>query len=441
MTDQISQLLQNVEIPPVHKIRQRFASLTLEQPESILRQQLETQIPASRLAGQRIAITCGSRGIDLYLPIVRTLVAFLRDNGASPILIPAMGSHGGATAEGQRHVLAELGITEETTGAPICSSMDVREIGRTAKGLPVYIDRLACEADGIILLNRIKPHTSFRGHYESGLLKMLAIGLAKQAGAEMTHCLRYENMARNIVDVGTIALKHLNILGAVGTLENGYGHVASIHVLQADEVLAREPELLRRAWDLMPRIYLDEIDVLIVGEIGKDISGTGMDTNIVGRFHTQAASGGPNTIKLGLLDLSARSGGNANGMGMADFVTRRLYNRIDFTATYINTLTSTEPNSSRLPMVLADDRQVLQACCKLCGQLDPTRIRLAIIRNTKQLDEIWLSPAALQAAVAPDCLEVLSASRPLAFDSDGNLTLFGRQGQPGETRATEGDQA
>ena len=417
----VSELLRPYPIPPVAKVRQSFCDDVLADVPGQLLAQLEANCAPIR-PGARIAITCGSRGIDQYVTLVRTIVAFVRSKGAEPFLVPSMGSHGGATAQGQAEVLRRFGITEESTGAPIVSSMEVTQIGTTARGLPVYVDKNAAGADGIILLNRIKPHTSFRGKYESGLMKMMAIGLAKQKGAEMTHFLRYENMAENIAAVGAICLQKLPILCGVATIENGYSHLAELHVLKKEEILEQEPHLLQRAWAMMPRIALDTIDVLIVCEIGKEISGTGMDTNIVGRFHTRAASGGPETIKLGVLNVTERSEGNANGMGLADFMPRHMYEQVDLETCYVNTLTSTEPSSTRIPMILANDREVFQACVKLCGQADPARIRMAIIRSTKHLDEIYLSPAAVEAAVMP--VEVSEDFHAVPFDGDGNLLLF-----------------
>ncbi len=417
----VSKLLAPYKIPKVAKVKETFNNDTFEDVEGALLLGLEEKCKAFA-PGSRIAITCGSRGIDKYALIVKTVVAFVKSRGGIPILIPSMGSHGGASAEGQREVLHNLGITEEAMGAEIVSGMEVNEIGRTPKGLPVYIDRNACEADGIILLNRVKPHTSFRGRYESGLLKMLAIGLAKQRGAEMTHFLRYENMAENIVAVATIGLEKLNILAGICTIENGYNHLAELHVMKKDEILEKEPEYLESARARMPRIALDEIDTLIVNEAGKEISGTGMDTNIIGRFHTRAASGGPNTIKLGLLNLTNKSEGNGNGMGLADFMPKHMYDQVNLDVTYVNTLTSTEPNSSRIPMILANDREVFQGCVKLCGQINNDDIRLVIIRSTKFLDEVYMSEAAVRAAVQP--VEMLSDYFEVPFDEDGNLTLF-----------------
>ena len=419
--NQINQLLDEYKIPKVVKVKQCFNNDILENLEDQLMAELTVKnIPIA--PGHRIAITCGSRGIDQYIPVVKTIVNFVKSQGGIPFLVPAMGSHGGATAEGQQKVLAQYGITEEAVGAPVVSSMEVIKLGVTDKGLGVYIDKNAYEADGIILFNRVKPHTSFRGKIESGLIKMLAIGLAKQIGADATHFLKYENMAENIVSVGKIALANLNIVCGVSTIENGYNQVAEVHVSCQAEILAKEPEYLEIAWSKMPCIALDKIDVLVVGEIGKEISGTGMDTNIIGRFHTPAASGGPTTVKLGVLDVTDKSEGNANGMGLADFIPKYMYDRIDFTSTYINTLTSTEPSSSRMPMVLDDDRRVFQACVKLCGQVNNDDIRMVIIKSTKYLDEVYMSKAAVEAAFMP--VKTIGDYEEVKFDENGKMILF-----------------
>ena len=421
----ISNLLSGYDIPEVVKVRQTFCGDLLENVENELWKQLElTCKPFS--PGARIAITCGSRGIDQYALLVKTIARFVREKGGTPFLVPSMGSHGGATAEGQAEVLRHYGITEENVGAPIISSMEVKQIGVTSKGLPVYIDKNACEADGIILLNRVKPHTSFRGRYESGLVKMLAIGLAKQKGAEMTHFLRFENMAENIVDVGSIGLEKLNVLCGVATVENGYNCIAELHVLAKEDILKKEPALLETARKMMPRISLDTVDVLVIKEIGKEISGTGMDTNIVGRYHTRAASGGPETIKLGVLNVTDKSEGNANGIGLADFMPRHMYEQMNFEVSYMNTITSTEPSSTRIPMVLGNDKEVFQACIKLCGQVDPRKIRMVIIRSTKYLDEVYMSKAAVEEAMETGAIpvEVIGEFHALPFDEEGNMTLF-----------------
>ena len=422
---QINKILDNIKLPQIMKVSQTFDNTKLDDVEGDLNQKLiDKNIKDKIKQGMKIAITGGSRGISFYKELMKTIVSFVKKCGATPFIVPSMGSHGGGTSEGQENMLKKLGITKESVGCEIISSMDVVEVGRTSKDLPVYIDKNAANADGIILLNRVKLHTSFRGKYESGLIKMMAIGLAKRKGADMTHFLRYENMAENLVEVGKIALNNLNIICGVASIENGYNEVADLFVLHKDEILQEEPKILEKSKRLMPRIYLDDIDVLIVNEIGKNISGTGVDTNIVGRFHTNAASGGPNTVKLGFLDISEKSGGNGNGMGLADFVSKKFFRKIDFESTYINAITSTEPNSVKLPLVLDNDKYVFQGCVKLCGVKNIQDIKLVIINNTKELDEIYMSKSAFENTVDKSKVKKESELFDIPFDEEGNLDLY-----------------
>ena len=422
---QINEILDNIKLPQIMKVSQTFDNTKLDDVEGDLNQKLiDKNIKDKIKPGMKIAITGGSRGISFYKELMKTIVSFVKKCGATPFIVPSMGSHGGGTSEGQENMLKKLGITKESVGCEIISSMDVVEVGRTSKDLPVYIDKNAANADGIILLNRVKLHTSFRGKYESGLIKMMAIGLAKRKGADMTHFLRYENMAENLVEVGKIALNNLNIICGVASIENGYNEVADLFVLHKDEILQEEPKILEKSKRLMPRIYLDNIDVLIVNEIGKNISGTGVDTNIVGRFHTNAASGGPNTVKLGFLDISEKSGGNGNGMGLADFVSKKFFRKIDFESTYINAITSTEPNSVKLPLVLDNDKYVFQGCVKLCGVKNIQDIKLVIINNTKELDEIYMSKSAFENTVDKSKVKKESELFDIPFDDEGNLDLY-----------------
>lgn len=422
---QINEILDNIKLPQIMKVSQTFDNTKLDDVEGDLNQKLIYKNIKDKIKpGMKIAITGGSRGISFYKELMKTIVSFVKKCGATPFIVPSMGSHGGGTSEGQENMLKKLGITKESVGCEIISSMDVVEVGRTSKNLPVYIDKNASNADGIILLNRVKLHTSFRGKYESGLIKMMAIGLAKRKGADMTHFLRYENMAENLVEVGKIVLNNLNIICGVASIENGYNEVADLFVLNKDEILKEEPKILEKSKRLMPRIYLDDIDVLIVNEIGKNISGTGVDTNIVGRFHTNAASGGPNTVKLGFLDISEKSGGNGNGMGLADFVSKKFFKKIDFESTYINAITSTEPNSVKLPLVLDNDKYVFQGCVKLCGVKNIQDIKLVIINNTKELDEIYMSKSAFENTVDKSKVKKESELFDIPFDEEGNLDLY-----------------
>ena len=419
---EINSILKDVRLPNVYKVKQKFEKEKIDNVRGNLIKKLNAKSWGIK-KNQRIAITAGSRGISHYELLLKTIVDFVKSKGAIPFIVPAMGSHGGATAYGQEKMLKNLGIDKKTMGCEIISSMDVVKIGYAHDNLPVYIDKNAYRADGIIIFNRVKMHTSFRGKYESGLIKMISIGLGKRKGADAIHAERFEHMADNILACAKVSLEKLNIIGGVCTIENGYDEVADIFVLDKNEILQREPQILQKSKSLMPRIYLDDIDVLIVKEIGKNISGTGMDTNVIGRFHTKAASGGPNITKVGILDLSNESLGNANGVGLADFATKKLYNKINFDYTYLNALTSTEPNSIKLPMILDNDELVIKACAKTCGILDEKNIKVVIIENTKNLNELYMSKVAYDSVVEKNKVEIISNEKEISFDEEGNLII------------------
>ena len=414
----INEILKDVKLPKVYKVMQKFEGEKIENVRADLLKKLKDKKWKIN-KDDKIAITAGSRGISNYVLLLKTIVDFVKDEGGIPFIVPAMGSHGGASAYGQEKMLKNLGIDEESMGCKIVSSMDVIKIGYAHDDLPVYIDKNAYKADSIILFNRVKIHTSFRGKYESGLIKMMAIGLGKRKGAESVHAQRFEHMADNILASAKISLRELNILGGICTIENGYDEDADIYVLNKDEILEKEPMILEKSKKLMPRIYLDDIDVLIVKEIGKNISGTGMDTNIIGRFHTKSASGGPN--KLAILDLTEKSFGNANGIGLADFATKKLYNKINFDYTYLNAITSTEPNSIKLPMILDNDEMAIKACAKTCGILDTDKIKLVIIDNTKSLNEIYMSKSAYDSVKERDKIKIIEDEKEILFDDNHNL--------------------
>lgn len=422
--DKINNILEEAKLPQIVKVKQKFNKTSINNVEEEIKALLKKgNFKDTIEKGKTVAITGGSRGISHYSIIMKTIVNFVKEEGAIPFIVPAMGSHGGGDAKGQKHILEKLGITKESMGCEIKSSMEVVEIGRTIKNLPVYIDKNAFEADGIILLNRVKPHTSFRGKYESGLVKMLAIGLGKRQGADITHSLRFEKMAENILQSATVSLNKLNILFGVATVENAYDEVGQIEIIKKDEILAKEPLLLEKSKELMGKLYLDNIDMLIVKEIGKNISGTGMDTNIIGRYHTKAAFGGPNITKIGILNLNDYSNGNANGMGLADFISKKFYDRIEFESTYLNAITSTEPNSIKLPMVLENDKYVFKACAKTCGILNHHHIKLVLIENTKKLNEIYMSKAAYEEIENKNLVEIIGDYFQIEFDEKGNLEL------------------
>ena len=421
----ISDILDPVELPEIVKVRQIFEHRDLLNVYETLFQKLEER-KLDIKPGQRIAITCGSRGIDKYPLMVKTTCDFVKSKGGQPILIPAMGSHGGATAEGQRQVLIHNGITEEAMGAPILSSMEVVQIGVSDRGLPVYVDKNACECDGIILLNRVKCHTAFRGEIESGITKMTAIGLAKQKGAEMTHIFGFENMPQNILSVGRVALAKLNIVCGIASIEDAFGHLAEIFVLKQDEILTQEPRILKRANAMMPRFAVDRADVLIMMEMGKDVSGSGLDSNLIGRYNVPFVKGGPDFRCVCVLDLTDASDHNGNGMGQVDIASRRFYDKMNPELGYVNCLTSTAINSGKMPMILDTDKQVLQAAVKFSGKPDRKKASVIIGISTHEMGEVYMSQAALD-MVPPELkgmIEVAGDFMPMPFDEEGNLLLF-----------------
>ena len=425
MFDELNALLGDIAIPPVVKVRQDFPDLQLPDVGGTLVKLLRDRNPDIK-PGQRIAITCGSRGVDNYPLLVKTIVDYVKSRQASPVLIPAMGSHGGATAEGQIEVLRLYGITEEAMGAPVISSMEVVELGLSERGLPAYTDKNAYACDGVILLNRIKMHTGFRGKIESGLIKMASIGLGKQKGCDMIHFSGFDEMGENILAVGKLVFDKLNIICGVGLVEDSFGHTAEVRVLSRDEIFEKEPELLERSKDLMPQLYIDQADVLIAQLMGKNIAGSGLDSNILGRYNVKKPLGGPNFDIMGVLDLSDESEGNAMGMGMAEFATRRLYQKIDFIKGYTNAISATAVYSNRMPMILDSDKLVVQATIKFACRTDRMQTSMVYIYNTKQIEEIFMTRAALD--LIPEKyrsrIEVLGDFQPVPFDEAGNLRLF-----------------
>jgi len=417
----IDKLLDNIVIPRLGPVRQRFERPVISHPGDALKKRLVSAgINGLIQPGQRIAVAVGSRGIANLQVLVKTLVQAILQAGGRPFIVPAMGSHGGATADGQVDVLRSLGISEQATGAPIEASMQVVQVGSTGSGLPAYVDQLAAEADAIVIINRIKPHSSFRGPFESGLMKMIAIGLGKQAGADICHRLGFARMAENVPAIGRVILDATHLIFAVAVLENAYHETCRIEVLKKDEFEIREPELLLEAWQNVPRLHFDDLDVLIIDEIGKNISGTGFDTNLVGRYHTEC-TGGPNITRAATLDITDPSHGNGNGLGILDFTTRRAFEKFSFEKTYPNALTSTVPGSVKVPMVLKNDRQVFQACIKTCNLLDTGKVRLVRIKNTQEIEQIQVSESLRAEVEAHASLEMLGDFEDLPFDGNGNL--------------------
>ena len=420
--DIFESILGAVPIPKVCRVRQRFPRPRIKNVEQEFLDKLHSGGLLSNIPkGGTVAITVGSRGVSSQPLLVRSLVEEVKKYGADPFIVPAMGSHGGATADGQTELLRRTGFSEDDVGAPIRSSMEVVDLGTTRTGLPVFVDKFAYKADAVIVVNRIKPHVSFRGRYESGLMKMIAIGLGKQKGAEACHDAGFGEMAENIHDIARVAIERCNIAFGIGLLENAYHETCGIEILDADEIPEKEITLQEQAKQLLPSLYFPSLDVLIVEEIGKDISGTGMDNNIIGRYTTPYPSGGPGITRIVVLGLTVNTHGNANGLGIADFTTRRVFNAFSFEQTYPNSLTSTATASVKIPMVLESDRLAIQAAIKTCNILDKNNVRLVSIKNTLQIDEIYVSTAMLEEVKQNKNMKILSAPESLQFDDRGSL--------------------
>jgi len=403
-------------LPTMYRLRQQFDRRALADPGRVLAQRLRAAPALAALQpGMRVAITVGSRGIAHLSELVAAVVQVVRERGGEPFIVPAMGSHGGATAEGQARMLASLGVDERTVGAPIRSSMEVVEAGRTPEGRPVYCDRLAFEADWIVVMNRVKPHTAFKASIESGLMKMMAVGLGKRQGAEAVH---RRGLAEGVVEFGRVMLARAPIGIGVAIVENAEDETYDLAVVPPAEFEEADRRLLTLAKQLLPRLPFDELDVLVVREMGKNISGTGMDANVIGIGRRIGGTHKPEVGRLVVLDLTDESHGNALGVGLADVTTRRLVDKIDLRATYTNVITTGFFGSAKLPMTLESDQEAIAVA--LTGY-DPATVRLAVIRNTLELEEILMSEGLLEAARAQPRLTVLGPLGPLRFAEDGRL--------------------
>ncbi len=395
-------------------VRQQVADETVGDVAQTVRDGLAALPLAEKVTpGMRVCLAVGSRGISCYTEVVRTVVEELRRLGADPFLVPAMGSHGGGTAEGQREVLIGYGMGD--LGAPILSSLDVVQIGATPDGMPVFWDKHAAAADAVIPINRIKAHTAFHGPYESGLFKILSIGLGKRRGAETIHA---HGVATAMPAAARVVVERMPVLAGVAIVENGRHGPARIQVIPGPQIEAVEPELLALAKALQPRLPFPALDLLIVQEMGKDISGTGMDTNVIGIWRRNGGPREPDYRCVAVLDLTADSHGNASGVGMADVIPERLRAKIDWDATYTNCRTAGNFAGAKLPMTLPTDREVIET--GLMGK-DPAQARIVYIRNTLDLETIWVSPALLPELAQYPVLEQIGPPRPVVFDHEGAL--------------------
>lgn len=404
-------------LPNVVRVRQGFDKTRLEDPCGAVSRNLQELLGGTLAPGSRVAITAGSRGINNLVGMTRAAADAVKSKGGRPFIVPSMGSHGGATGEGQQSLLADLGISERTMGCPVVSSMEVEQIGRTPIGTPVYLDRNALRADGIVVINRIKPHTAFHGEIESGLCKMLAVGLGKHRGAQQMHA---AGLGAAIVETARVILAKAPVLAGVAVLENALDETAEIHVVPPGQFEETDRALLTRAWKVLPRVPFDPLDVLVVDEMGKNISGTGMDVNVIGigpRVGGKMEMGHPVVSTLVVLGLTPETHGNANGVGLADITTRRLVGSIDYTSTYTNVLTTRLWSAGRLPVIMETDREAIETAV---GEVPPDQVRLVRIKNTLHLEELEISEALLPRAKEVG-LTVVAGPRSLEFDGTGRI--------------------
>lgn len=420
----VSELISGIKVPKMAKVRQNYDRTHIPEEEipSRIREQLDREDILGKLKpGMRVAVTCGSRGIHHYALMTRTIVDLIREHGASPFIVGAMGSHGGATEEGQKQILADYGITPESMDCPVHCEMDTVKIGSCeAFGTDVRIDKNAAEADAILLFNRVKIHTSFHGPYESGLMKMMGIGLGKQPGAEIIHSVDPAIMHRVVEEHGKVVLANAPVIGGLAVVENAFDDTWKLAGLNPEQIISEEPKLLLEAKEQFATLMFDDCDILVVDKIGKNISGDGMDPNVTGRFATDI-QGGIRAGRIVVLDLTDETHGNAQGIGNADVTTLRLDRRMSREMTYPTAVTNKFLCLDKLPMVMDNDREAIQLAMQSCYTGDFSGLRIIRIPDTAHLEEIEVSEAMLEEVKNNPKLEILSPPADWGFDEDGNL--------------------
>lgn len=420
-------VLEHGTFPRWVKVRQRLdAAEVTDVAAAVAAEFAKPEARAAVKDGTRVAFTAGSRGIDRIGEVLKACVAEARTLGAQPFIVPAMGSHGGATVEGQLSILAHYGITPEGMGCEIRASMETVHLGSVENGIPVFFDKTAYEqADVVIPVARVKPHTDFHGPIESGLMKMISIGLGKQKGADAFHREGFERFTKLIPAVGLFTLSHVNIPFGIALVENGYSHLGLIEVVPGPRIMDREQELLKMARERMGRLPGERIDILIVDEIGKNISGDGADPNVINRdisglLETSEMNLTPSVQRVIFRDLTADTEGNATGVGLGDFVLRRLVDKMDPVSTYMNVITSKYPAGGRTPMTADNDRQAILLAYASAQRVDALeRCHIARIKNTKDVEDLWVSEPMLAGLLAGGNVEALAEPTAMAFDDRG----------------------
>jgi hypothetical protein len=417
----------DVELPKMVKVRQLFASQKLDSvAASVMEQFKSPDIRDKVRPGMTVAVGCGSRGVANVAECAKTVIAELKALGAEPFIFPAMGSHGAASAEGQVKVLASLGIDENSMGCPIHSSMEVVELGKLDDGTPIWCDRHAAEADAIALVCRVKAHTNFRAPIESGIVKMLVIGMGKIAGASAIHWHGFDAFKDLLPKAGEFIMSRKNFLFGVAMVENAADQTALVEIVPREKVLRREPELLAMSRALMPRLQFDEIDVLVVDRMGKNITGAGMDPNVIGRNARGAEwENKPRIKKIAVLGLTPETDGNATGVGCADVITMRLFREFDPGKTYANVIAATLLDGAAIPMIMNTDKEAVQLAAKTVVRTQPKDTRIVHIPNTLEIIDIMVSePLLPYVRENPSMFEVRGVPEPFDFDADGALTAL-----------------
>jgi hypothetical protein len=431
-----------MNIPLLAPIRQTAPQpVVADVVAEVRRQWADSRFAKRNLDGAKVGVAVGSRGIANLFTIVRTTLDFVRERGAEPFVVAAMGSHGGATAEGQRQLLAEYGISEVKLGVPVMTDMAAVQIGTNSWGEPVFWDQNALAADAVVTISRVKPHTDFRGRYESGICKMIVIGLGKRDGASQHHRWGFRGLRDMLPETAKVVLEKTPFAAGLAILENAQEQTARLQVVDRDEVLAAEPGLLEEARRLMGRLPFDRLDLLVIGEIGKNYSGAGIDPNVVGRLLIEGEPDfdKPKITRICCLDLSPESHGNGTGVGIADLTTDRLLAAIDPVPFRMNNLTACFLWRSKLPIAFPTDRECIASGVETCWQPNADLLRMAMVPNTLELAELWVSPPLVMEAKTNPHLEVTGLAQALPFDAAGNVVqerLFPRsvRGRRGKAR-------
>lgn len=415
----------DIQLPRFVRVRQQFDDAHVDDVDARIKEEFG-RLPPMDLVGKSIAVGVGSRGITPQPPVVRAVIRELKAAGAEPFVVPAMGSHGGGTAEGQRGILLDYGMSEEFLGCPIKASMEVVQVGALENGCPVYCDKYAYEADYIVPCNRVKPHTDFRAKHESGLIKMITIGLGKHAGAEALHLQGFADFHEVLPAAARIFIDNTKVLFGVAMMENAYDQLKHVELVPRDDIFERDAALLEVAKQNIPRFLFDAVDVLVIDQIGKNISGSGMDPNATGRPNTglPGFEDVPDINQIVVRDLTEATHGNATGLSGADVTTQRVVSKMDWSMTYVNIVTSGIISGAKLPLVADTDQQAIAIALRGCARVQPEQARIARARNTLELGEIWLTETMLDQVETNPKLEAVGEPFDAVFDQDGALLEF-----------------